>query len=204
MSSKLSSIEVTITIAVIFLLISGGLGFFIFKNLKEKSKIDKEIAAHEKHTNSTKAAILAKNGTELKEKIKRMEDVMYKFNLILPPPKADEEENLLNKISFLRTQYRLKNQSFKRLKIFSAPLPPGAEVSPVKRLRYKLVLQGKFRNFLLFLNRLETLEKFIKVDEFRIRNSAGGMGAMWDPVKSVDITISSYYYSPVGAPVPPK
>lgn len=194
--ARLSSKKFTIGIIVVFLVVAGGIGFLIFRAISAQSKLNKEISGKKTNLQTLQGELDKRDRFKIEKDLANAKKMMGRFKKILPNMKEEEEDNLLDSIATLRLKARIMSLGFERLQS-----EEKTAVSDVIRLKYKMRLQGNFRWFLFFLHKLETLEKFIKIDSFKISSSAGYV-AMWKEMKKIEITLSSYYYSPKEAVAP--
>ncbi|RME04964.1 MAG: hypothetical protein D6805_01220 [Planctomycetota bacterium] len=187
-----SESKVIIIVGGIFLIIIGVLGFFMFKIIRKKSLIEKDIAKFRRLNRDLRKKVNKKVRLELENRLNNLKKESLTFVEILPNLRPGEVDQFLADLSILRESANLKNLGYQSRETKSVE-----DVPQVISISYDLKMEGSFLNFVRFLSWLENsqppLQNFVKVDAFKIKADST------DPFKQekkINLRITSYYYAP--------
>lgn len=173
--------KLIVSIFVVLLLL-GGFGLGIYLKIKEKGPLDanidtlrKTIAIH----NQKIAEI-----EPLTEKIAALQDELARYEIIIPD--SEELDKMAETVDEFRKTSGVEINDFRKT---SRPTTAREEMGKAyRRVTYDIKLVGKFYDFVTFVNLLESHERFIRVDSFRMSPARGEDTSLMD----IDLQISTF------------
>lgn len=173
--------KLIVSIFVVLLLL-GGFGVGIYLKIKEKGPLDtkierlrKTIAIHDQKIAEIEP---------LTEKIAALQDELARYEIIIPD--SEELDKMAETVDEFRKKSGVEINDFRKT---SRPTTAREEMGKAyKRVTYNIKLVGKFYDFVTFVNLLESHERFIRVDSFRMSPARGEDTSLMD----IDLQISTF------------
>jgi Tfp pilus assembly protein PilO len=136
-----------------------------------------------------KANERAKGIPKLVDQISEAKGAIEYMTKILPY-KGDLQQN-----AFLKLLQEKAELSRVRVKSLTCEADKETPEKKFARFRYKVVIEGNYPQFVDFLYRIESDQRFLKVDSFEIANKQIGANQWPEPEKEIKLTISTYTYT---------
>jgi len=203
---RLTDKQKIVAAAGVFVLVTGGLGSLNYFKFKERSdllaQIDKYGAEEQAATGKIKQI------PDLRKKRDKLINIIDTYAEILPKEEHVQQDNFVNIIDGYRKDTKIIIQKAEYVKIKEDEKAPKQE--NFIRHRYKFKLLGTIPDFIDFVNRIENHTRFLKVDAITIKPLGtmeetgeelddkaddAELGAASEPVKEIELIVSTYTYS---------
>jgi len=207
MISRLNDKQKFLVTGGIFALVLGGIGTVNYFKFQERRELEAQIDRYTAEEQAATAKI--KQIPELREKRAKLISNLETYLEILPREEHVQHEAFMEIIDGYRKDSKIVIQKAEYVKIKEDEKTPKQE--NFIRHRYKFKLLGTVPDFVDFVNKIENHTRFLKVDAVNIRplglaeemgsdsddrsdNSPELMAAS-DPIKEIDLTVSTYTYA---------
>ncbi len=192
--------------AGIFVLVTGGLGALNYLKYRERAQLQAQINKYTEEEQVATAKI--KQIPELREKRAKLISNLEQYAEILPREEHVQHEAFMEIIDGYRKDSKIVIQKAEYVKVKEDEKAPKQD--SFIRHRYKFKLLGTVPDFVEFVNKIENHTRFLKVDTFNIRplgamEESGAelddkaddteLSAASDPIKEIELTVSTYTYS---------
>ncbi len=192
--------------AGIFVLVTGGLGALNYLKYRERAQLQAQITKYTEDEQVATAKI--KQIPELREKRAKLISNLEQYAEILPREEHVQHEAFMEIIDGYRKDSKIVIQKAEYVKVKEDEKAPKQD--SFIRHRYKFKLLGTVPDFVEFVNKIENHTRFLKVDTFNIRplgamEESGAelddkaddteLSAASDPIKEIELTVSTYTYS---------
>ncbi len=203
---RLNDKQKILAAAGVFVLVVGGLGALNYMKFSERRELEAQVAKYTAEEQAATAKI--KQIPELREKRAKLIDNLEKYAEILPKEEHVQHEAFMEIIDGYRKDSKIVIQKAEYVKVKEDEKAPKQE--NFIRHRYKFKLLGTVPDFIEFVNKIENHTRFLKVDTFNIRplgtmdeNGAElddkaddtELSAASDPIKEIELSVSTYTYS---------
>jgi len=191
---------------VVFTVIVGGIGVLNYFKFSERSDLLAQIDRYHQEEQAATAKI--KQIPELREKRSKLIKIIDQYAEILPKEEHVQHDTFVDIIDGYRKDTKIIIQKAEYVEI--RDLENVSDQESFIRHRYKFKLLGTVPDFIDFVNKIENHTRFLKVDAIKIK-PLGTMDQMGDsladqaddselaaamePVKEIELVISTYTYS---------
>lgn len=205
---KLNDKQKIIVTACAFLLVAAGIGGLIYLKIKERNTI---LAQLDKYAEEERVAtIKLQRIPELREQKAKLANIIDQYAEILPKEGEVQHDTFVDTIDGYRRDTKVVIQKAEYIRPKSQK-DSGSGAESFVRHRYKFKLLGTVEDFKEFVNKIENHTRFLKVDAITIRPLGASAEASEDelsdrvdeeelvraaePVKEIEVTVSTYTYS---------
>jgi len=202
---RLTDKQKVILTAAVFAIVVGGLGALNYLKFKERSDLLAQIDRYLEEEQAATAKI--KQIPELQEKRRKLIKIIDQYAEILPKEEHVQQDNFVNIIDGYRKDTKIIIQKAEYVANKDRKEP---KQQSFLRHRYRFKLLGTMPDFIEFVNKIENHTRFLKVDAIKVKplGTSEQMGdelgdqaddaelaAAIEPVKEIELTISTYTYS---------
>ncbi|MBI4605536.1 MAG: hypothetical protein HY721_26525 [Planctomycetes bacterium] len=203
---KLNDKQRTLLVGLVAFLVVAGLGTLNFLKFRERSGLTAQIERYLAEEQVATAKI--KQIPELREKRAKLMNIIDEYAEILPKEEHVQHETFMEIIDGYRQDTKVIIQKAEYVKVKEDEKAPKQENFIRHRYRFKLL--GTVPDFIEFADRIENHTRFLKVDAVNIKplgtmdESGEDLGekaddqelaAASEPVKEIELTVSTYTYS---------
>lgn len=209
MITRLNDKQKFIATGVVLAVVFSGLGTMNYLKFAERREHEEQINRYTAEEQAATAKI--KQIPELRERRAKLIENLDTYVGILPREEHVQHEAFMEIIDSYRKDSKIVIQKAEYVKIKEDEKAPKKD--NFIRHRYKFKLLGTVPDFVDFVSKVENHTRFLKVDAINIRplgvaeemgsdsdergdgGSPADLSAATDPIKEIDLTVSTYTYS---------
>ena len=203
---RVNDTQKVILTAVVFTLIVGGLGMLNYFKFSERSDLLAQIDGYLEKEQAATTKI--QQIPDLRDKRSKLIKIIDQYAEILPKEEHVQHDTFVDIIDGYRKDTKIIIQKAQYVEI--KDLENVSDQESFIRHRYKFKLLGTVPDFINFVNKIENHTRFLKVDAIKIKplGTTDQMGdslsdqaddselaAAIEPVKEIELVISTYTYS---------
>jgi hypothetical protein len=203
---RVNDTQKVILTAVVFTLIVGGLGMLNYFKFSDRSDLLAQIDGYLEKEQAATTKI--QQIPELRDKRSNLIKIIDQYAEILPKEEHVQHDTFVDIIDGYRKDTKIIIQKAQYVEI--KDLENVSDQESFIRHRYKFKLLGTVPDFIDFVNKIENHTRFLKVDAIKIKplGTTDQMGdslsdqaddselaAAMEPVKEIELVISTYTYS---------